>query len=74
MKQKLYIKYLKCKSVQAENAYKAYENVFGKLKEKSKQSYYRHLRTENADNSKKKWNFMKEIAGKCRQIIDILPN
>ena len=72
-KQKLYIKFLKQKTIESENEYKSYKNMFEKLKKKSKQLYYLKLLHKYQCNSKKTWQIMKELTGKLKQKSNILP-
>ena len=51
-KQRLYIKYLKCKTETSETRYKNYKNLFEKLRKKGKQSYYSSLIEKYKNNSK----------------------
>ena len=72
-KQKLYIKFLKKKTINSENKYKSYKNLFEKLKKKSKQLYYLTLLRKYQYNSKKTWQIMKELTGKLKQNSKNLP-
>ena len=72
-KQKLYIKFLKNKTLISENEYKSYKNMFEKLKRKSKQSYYINLLRKHQYNSKKTWEIMKELTGKLKLASNNLP-
>ena len=47
-KQKLYIKFLKNKSIQNERIYKDYKHLFEKLTKKAKQAYYQSILTWHA--------------------------
>jgi hypothetical protein len=65
-KQKLYIKYLKNKTIKYETEYKNYKNLFEKIKKKAKQLHYSSLFKKYLNNSKKTWQLIKEITGKGR--------
>ena len=65
-KQKLYIKYLKTKTYEAETQYKDYKNLFEKLKRKAKQRHYSALVSKYTHDSKKTWRILKEITGKLK--------
>ena len=64
--QKLYIKYLKNKTYEAETQYKDYKNLFEKLKRKAKQRHYSALVSKYSHDSKKTWRILKEITGKLK--------
>ena len=73
-KQKLYVKFLKSKTTESEDEYKSYKNIFEKLKKKSKQLYYIDQMHKYQQNSKMKWQIIKEITGKLKQKGNNLPN
>ena len=52
-KQRLYIKFLKNKSVESEEKYKNYKNIFEKLKIKSKKDYYASLQSKYKYDTKR---------------------
>ena len=72
-KQRLYEIYLKNKSYQNEKRYKAYKNLFEKVKQKAKKNYYSNLIKNAEGNSKKTWDAMKEIIGKSNNVVNTLP-
>ena len=55
-KQKLYVKYLKLKTIESEKTYKVYKNLFNKLiKKKTKKNFYiKHL-SKCQGNTKRSW-------------------
>ena len=63
-KQQLYEKFLKRRTFRNEQKYKDYKNLFEKIKNISKKSYYQDLIAKNKGNSKKTWDVIKEIIGK----------
>ena len=63
-KQKLYIKFLKTKTLEDEFKYKTYKSLFEKLKKKAKIIYYSKLLHKYKTDSKWTWQFIKEITGK----------
>ena len=65
-KQKIYDKFLKCRSDVTLQKYKDYKNLFELVKRKSKCNYYNHLIETHKNNSRKTWNIMKEIIGKTK--------
>ena len=72
-KQKLYINYLKNKSLETELRYKEYKYLFEKLRKKSKKSYYSNLLKKYANDSKRTWQVMKELSGKVKSKSISLP-
>ena len=72
-KEKLYIKFLKNKTIESEKTYKNYKNMFEKVKKKAKQTYYSKLLRKYQFDSKKTWQIMKEINGKLKQKAINLP-
>ena len=73
IKQKLYIKYLKNKTLNSELEYKTYKNLFEKLKRKAKTNYYQQKLQQNINDPKKTWEIMKEITGKAKTASNSLP-
>ena len=63
-KQKLYIKFLKNKSIQNEQIYKNYKHLFEKLSKKAKQTYYQSILKDSQNNMTRTWQIMKKISGK----------
>ena len=57
-KQKLYIKFLKNKSIQNEQIYKNYKHLFEKLTKKANQTYYQSILTWHAHG--KQWRKSRE--------------
>ena len=49
-KQKLYIKFLKNKSIQHEQVYKNYKHLFEKLRKKAKKTYYQSILKDCQDD------------------------
>ena len=72
-KQKLYIKFLKAKTLEDEFKYKSYKSLFEKLRKKAKTTYYSKLLHKNKTDSKGTWQFMKEITGKQKTNSNLLP-
>ena len=54
---------LKARRTESEDEYKSYKNIFEKLKKKSKQLYYIDQMHKYQQNSKMKWQIIKEITG-----------
>ena len=72
-KQKLYIKFLKTKTLEEEFKYKTYKSLFKKLRKKAKITYYSKLLHKYEADSKRIWQVMKEITGKQKIKSNILP-
>ena len=72
-KQKLYIRYIKLKTNDAEKSYKDYKSLFEKFKKKAKNNYYISLLSQHQGNSKRTWQIMKEITGKVKTNGNSLP-
>ena len=72
-KQRLYIKFLKTKTLEDESKYKNYKNLFEKLRKKAKQAYYSKLLHNYKTDSKRTWQVMKEITGKQKTKSNLLP-
>ena len=68
-KQKLYKKFLKCKSRSNEKAYKNYAKIFDKLLQRAKKLHYTGLIKKHEGNIKKLWSTMKEIISKNKENI-----
>ena len=66
-KQKLYIKFLKTKTLEDEFKYKTYKSLFEKLRKKAKITYYSKLLHKYKTDSKRTWQVMKKITGKKKQ-------
>ena len=54
-KQKLYIKFLKNKSIQNEEIYKNYKHLFEKLRRKAKQTYYQFILKDCQNDMTRTW-------------------
>ena len=65
-KQRLYEKFLKRKTLENEQKYKEYKNLFESLKKKSKRNHYSTLLNKNLGNAKKTWDIIKEVTGKAK--------
>ena len=72
-KQRLYIKFLKNKSVESEKKYKSCKNIFEKLKWKSEENYYGSLLNKYKYDTNRTWQVMKEIIGKQKKKSSSLP-
>ena len=66
IKQRLYNKLLKNRSVNNEDRYKTYKNLFEKLKRAAKKHYYHDLLKQNHHDSKRTWQTIKEALGKSK--------
>ena len=73
-KQRLYIKFLKTKTLEVETKYKNCKSLFEKLRKKVKIAYYSKLLHKYKTNSKQTWQVMKEIAGKQKTKSNLLPS
>lgn len=73
-KQKLYIKFLKTGTENAQSKYKTYKNLFEKIKQKAKKLHYKKLLNKYSNDSKKTWDIIKEVTGKRKVETEILPN
>ena len=62
--QKLYIKFLKTKTLEDEFKCKTYKILFEKLRKKAKTNYYSKLLHKYKTVSARNWQVMKEITGK----------
>ena len=72
-KQRLYIKFLKTKTLEDESKYKNYKSLFEKLRKKAKIAYYSKLLHKYKTDSKRTWQVMKEIIGKQKTSSNLLP-
>ena len=72
-KQRLYIKFLKTKTLEDESKYKNYKSLFEKLRKKAKKAYYSKLLHKYKTGSKRTWQVMKEITGKQKTKSNHLP-
>ena len=72
-KQRLYIKFLKTKTLEDESKYKNYKSLFEKLRKKAKIAYYSKLLHKYKTDSKWTWQVMKEITGKQKTKSNLLP-
>ena len=72
-KQRLYIKFLKTKTLEDESKYKNYKSLFEKLRKKAKIAYYSKLLHKYKTDSKRTWQVMKEITGKQKTKSNLLP-
>ena len=73
-KQKLYEKFLKRKTYKNEKNYKAYKNLFEKVKKQSKFNYYSECFRKAEGNSRKTWTTINEIIGHSQNAANSLPN
>ena len=71
--QRLYIKFLKTKTLEYESKYKNYKGLFEKLRKKAKIDYYSKLLHKYKTDSKQTWQVMKEITGKQKSKSNLLP-
>ena len=65
-KQKLYIKFLKNKSIQNEQICKNYKHLFGKLRKKTKQTYYQSILKDCQNGMTRTRQRMKEMTVKSK--------
>ena len=72
-KQKLYIKFLKTKTLEDEFKYKTYKSLFKKLRKKAKLTNYSKLLHKYKTDSKQTCQVMKEINGKQKRKSNLLP-
>ena len=72
-KQKLYIKFLKTKTLEDEFKYKNYKSLFEKLRKKGKIAYYSKLLHKYRTDSERMWQVMKEITSKQKTQSNLLP-
>ena len=72
-KQRLYIKFLKTKTLEDESKYKNYKSLFEKLRKKAKIAYHSKLLHKYKTDSKRTWQVMKEITGKQKTNSNLLP-
>ena len=72
-KQRLYIKFLKIKTLEDESKYKNYKSLFEKLRKKAKIAHYSKLLHKYKTDSKRTWQVMKEITGKQKTKSNLLP-
>ena len=63
---KLYVKFLKNKSIQNEQFYKNYKHLFEKLRKKAKQLYYQSILKDCQNDMTRTWQIMKKIMGKSK--------
>ncbi|XP_047141104.2 uncharacterized protein MAL8P1.12 [Hydra vulgaris] len=73
IKQKLYIKYLKTKSLDNEKIYKNYKHLFEKVRKNLKKNYYTRLLDKFKNNTKRNWQIMNEITGRQKKCSGSLP-
>ena len=71
--QKLYIDFLKDKSIQNEHIQKNYKRLFEKLRKKTKQTFYQSLLKGCQNDMKRRWQIMKDITGKSKFNSDRFP-
>ena len=64
MKAKLYGKFLKRRTPENRETYKAYKNLFEMIKRKSKKNFYSEKLIKFQGDAKKTWHIMKELIGK----------
>ena len=72
-KQRLYIKFLKTKTLENESKYKYYKNLFEKISKKAKLAYYSKLLHKYKTDYMRTWQDMKEITGKQKTKTNLLP-
>ena len=72
-KQKLYEKFLKHRTREAELAYNSYKNLFESLKKKAKKKFYSEKVSKYKHDAKKTWCIMKELVGKIKLKSSNLP-
>ena len=72
-KQKLYIKFLKTRTLEDEFKYKTYKSLFEKLRKKAKIIYYSKLLHKYKTDSKRTWQVMKDLTGKRKTKSNLLP-
>ena len=72
-KQRLYIKFLKTKTLADESKYKNYKSLFEKLRKKAKIAYYSKLLRKYKTDSQRTWQVVKEITGKQNTKSNRLP-
>ena len=70
-KQRLYEKFLKKKTYTNECKYRAYKNLFEKIKNNSKKLYYSNKINSSFGDTKKTWDVIREITGKEKQTNQI---
>ena len=73
IKQKLYNKYLKNRTLVKKNAYKVYKTMFEKLKRNSKKNHYQNLLESNQNDPRKTWRIIKHALGKSKK-TSLFPN
>ena len=73
-KQRLYIKFLKTKTLEDESKYKSYKSLFEKLRKKAKTAYYSKLLHKYKTDFKRKWQVMKEITGRQKTKSKLTPS
>ncbi|XP_065658222.1 uncharacterized protein LOC136082726 [Hydra vulgaris] len=66
VKQKLYIKYLKEKTIESKTIYKKYAREFEKIRKNLKKKYYSDLLMRYECDSKRTWQILREITGKTK--------
>ena len=71
-KQRLYIKFLKTNTLEAESKYKNYKSIFEKLRKKTEISCYSKLLHKYKTDSNRTWQVMKEITGKQKTELNLL--
>lgn len=64
---------MKSKSIEADEKYKNYKNLFEKLRKKAKKKYYSEIISKYKYDSKNTWRIMKEIIGKTKEKSNSLP-
>ena len=72
-KQRLYIKFLKTKTLEDESKYKYYKSLFEKIRKKAKIAYYSKLLHKYKTDYMRTWQDMKEITGKQKTKTNLLP-
>ena len=72
-KQRLYIKFLKTKTLEDESKYKNYKSLIEKLRKKAKKAYYSKLLHKYKTDSKRTWQVVQEVTGKQKTKSNVLP-
>ena len=71
--QRLYIKFIKTKTLEDESKYKNYKSFFEKLRKKAKIAYYSKFLRKYKTDFNRTWQVMKEITDKKKTKSNLLP-
>ena len=71
LKNKLYMKYIKNKTVYNENTYKQYHKILSNIMKKMERNYYDQLFKENVNNLKKSWSIIKSVINKNKSVSSV---